>query len=237
MISRQLPFRATVRLHPAALAAAVLILLAVAALASRGALHGSLLSAGGHHALDRLSGRSRSTAAPGRSLVPASADRVRSSPNGSSGGTPLWLELVALVIIAGGVGSFLVIRYRDQWRAAGTAQPAQPLPAETPEQALRSAVVRSLEEVRADPNARRAIIGAYRLMETALDRVGLSRRPAEAPREYLARALGSLELSSAAPRRLTALFERARFSSGEVDLTLRDEAIDALLALQRDLPA
>jgi hypothetical protein len=100
---------------------------------------------------------------------------------------------------------------------------------------LREIVDRSLEDLRADPNARRAIIGVYHLMERALERVGLPRGPAEAPREYLSRALGALQVGPAAPRRLTALFERARFGAGELDLGLRDEAIDALLDLRAEL--
>ncbi len=101
--------------------------------------------------------------------------------------------------------------------------------------ALRDAVLRSLEEIRRDPDARRAIIGAYRLMEAALAGTGLPRGPAEAPREYLARALAEIDAGPRAPRRLTALFERARFGDAELDLSLRDEAVSALLELRAAL--
>jgi hypothetical protein len=66
-------------------------------------------------------------------------------------------------------------------------------------------------------------------MEHALARAGLPRHPAEAPFEYVERALGSLETSAESVRRLTALFEWAKFSQHEPEPEMRDEAIDALV--------
>jgi uncharacterized protein DUF4129 len=79
------------------------------------------------------------------------------------------------------------------------------------------------------------VIGAYRLMETTLARAGLPRSQSEAPREYLTRALRSVRVGDGPPQRLTALYERAKFSVAEVDLPLRDEAIEALLTLRTEL--
>jgi hypothetical protein len=95
----------------------------------------------------------------------------------------------------------------------------------------------SIDDLRRDPNLRRAIIAAYARMEDALARAGLERSPAEAPYEYLERALVELDASADAARRLTDLFERAKFSHHEPAETMRTEAIDALVAVRDELRA
>jgi Domain of unknown function (DUF4129) len=85
----------------------------------------------------------------------------------------------------------------------------------------------------ADPRA--AILAAYQRMEAALAHAGLARRESEAPREYLTRLEGSLGAVRAPAGRLTALFERARFSPHPVDEEGRREAIDALGILRAEL--
>ena len=87
----------------------------------------------------------------------------------------------------------------------------------------------------ADPDLRRAIVAAYARMERALDSIGLGRRPSEAPFEYIGRALASLETSAEAAERLTTLFEWAKFSQHEPEPHMRDEAIDALVAVRDEL--
>jgi hypothetical protein len=72
-------------------------------------------------------------------------------------------------------------------------------------------------------------------MEDALAASGLARAAAEAPFEYLGRALQELETSAAAARRLTDLFERAKFSQHEPAEAMRDEAIEALIAVRDEL--
>ena len=93
----------------------------------------------------------------------------------------------------------------------------------------------SLDDLRNEPDVRRAIIAAYARMERALAAVGLPRRPSEAPFEYVPRALGALDASSGAVVRLTDLFERAKFSHHEPDEAMRDDAIDALVAVRDEL--
>jgi hypothetical protein len=102
---------------------------------------------------------------------------------------------------------------------------------------LAAALDESLDDLRNDPDLRRAIVAAYARMETALGAAGLPRKPAEAPLEYVERALLSLDTSAAAVRRLTDLFEWARFSQHEPDPSMRDEAVDALVAVRDELHA
>jgi hypothetical protein len=104
-------------------------------------------------------------------------------------------------------------------------------------EALAAALDESLDDLRADPDLRRAIIAAYARMEAALGAAGIGRHPAEAPFEYLERALLSLDTSAEAVRRLTDLFEWARFSHHDPEPSMRDDAVDALVAVRDELRA
>jgi len=106
----------------------------------------------------------------------------------------------------------------------------------TPE-TVAAALDESLDDLRSDPDLRRAIVAAYARMEKALAAVGMPRDPAEAPREYLERVLLSLDASAGAVRSLTDLFEWARFSHHEPEQAMRDEAVDALIAVRDELRA
>jgi hypothetical protein len=103
--------------------------------------------------------------------------------------------------------------------------------------AVAAALDASLDDLRDDPDLRRAIIAAYARMETALAASGVPRWPAEAPLEYLERALLALDTSQASVRRLTDLFEWARFSHHEPEPAMRDDAVDALEAVRDELRA
>jgi hypothetical protein len=123
--------------------------------------------------------------------------------------------------------------------AAGRARRAPPSLAwrRAQQEAVSLAVDESLDDLRAEPDLRRAIIAAYARMERALAAAGLPRRPAEAPLEFVGRALGELETSGPAVRRLTDLFEWAKFSQHEPEPEMRDEAIAALVAVRDELRA
>jgi len=102
-------------------------------------------------------------------------------------------------------------------------------------EALVLALEQTLEDLRAEPDPRRAVIAAYSQMEHALGRAGLGRRPSEAPREYLFRVLPVVGAGAASVERLTALFERAKFSPHEIDGAMKEEAIAALESLRDEL--
>jgi Domain of unknown function (DUF4129) len=93
----------------------------------------------------------------------------------------------------------------------------------------------TLDDLRAEKDPRKAVIAAYSRMERSLASFGLPRRPFEAPVEYLGRVLEELRSGSPAARRLTHLFERAKFSQHTIDLRMKDEAIDAVVALRDEL--
>ncbi len=102
---------------------------------------------------------------------------------------------------------------------------------------LSAALDESLAELRAEPDPRRAIIAAYAHMERALAAAGLPRRPAEAPLEYLERALVDLDATAASASRLTDLFRVAKFSDHPLDAQAKEDAIDALEAVRDELRA
>lgn len=95
----------------------------------------------------------------------------------------------------------------------------------------------TLDDLRAERDPRKAVIAAYSRMERSLATFGLPRRPFEAPVEYLSRVLDELRSGSPAARRLTYLFERAKFSHHSIDAAMKDEAIDAVISLRDELRA
>ena len=120
------------------------------------------------------------------------------------------------------------------WPPRGRRSTLGPPPA-APEEALADVLAETLDDLRAETDPRRAVIRAYGRMERALAASGLARAPAEAPDEYLVRVLADLPVSRGSAARLTALFAWARFSGHDVRPEMKDEAIDALEQVQREL--
>ena len=165
----------------------------------------------------RRSGRSRSSyrrASPSRSRSWIRSPRV------------VWPLAVGIggVIAAAIVIAVILERRRDRPDAL------------TPEQLqeLRAALDEAIEDLRRDPDPRRAVVAAYARMEQALTVYGLPRKPAEAPYEYLRRVGRELEAEEPVAA-LTELFEVAKFSEHSVDETMRGRAIDALTAVRREV--
>ncbi len=133
--------------------------------------------------------------------------------------------VVASLTAAGALAAGLVLVRR---RRGGTT-------AEDVTHELAVALDRTIADLLAEPDPRRAVIAAYAQMESALARAGLRRRPPEAPREYLARVLPDVGAGAASIERLTALFERAKFSPHAIGVEMKNEAIAALQALRDEL--
>jgi 4-amino-4-deoxy-L-arabinose transferase-like glycosyltransferase len=137
-----------------------------------------------------------------------------------------WDEIAIVLVLVGGVAAYVLL--------TRPKRPA-PRPLLRRRRALSQALDESLDDLRRDPDVRRAIIAAYARMERALGAAGLARAPAETPFEFLRRALVALDAGGEAATRLTDLFERAKFSHHEPAEAMRDEAIDALVAVRDDL--
>jgi hypothetical protein len=140
-----------------------------------------------------------------------------------------WLPVFvigSLVLAFGGSAAVLVLRRRRHG--------LPPVPVAV---ALSEALGETLDELRAEPDPRKAVIGAYARMERALAACGMPRESFEAPLEYLVRVLDFVQASAHSVRRLTQLFERARFSPHEIDSRMKEDAIDALAGLRAELEA
>jgi Domain of unknown function (DUF4129) len=98
-----------------------------------------------------------------------------------------------------------------------------------------TAIETTIDDLRSERDARRAVIAAYALMERTLAAHGLARRRSEAPLEFLATILRGLRVRESAVETLTRLFEYAKFSRHDIDDAMKEEAIDALLAIREDL--
>jgi hypothetical protein len=135
------------------------------------------------------------------------------------------------------VAALAVIAVVAWWLGArGRRRAREPL-GTTPAEALADVLAETLDDLRAERDPRRAVIGAYARMERALAAAGLPRDPAEAPEEYLQRILSDVAVTGRAATRLTSLFAWARFSGHDVRPEMKDEAIDTLEQVRDELAA
>jgi hypothetical protein len=141
-----------------------------------------------------------------------------------------WIPvLVVLGLIAAAVVAF-VIASRRQDRALGEDD------AVVAEQ-LADVLEDTLDDLRAEPDPRRAVIAAYARLERSFAAAGVPRRQEETAVEYVPRALEGLDVDPAAVRKLTDLFTRAKFSQHPVDEEMKLRAISALVRIRDDLRA
>jgi hypothetical protein len=99
---------------------------------------------------------------------------------------------------------------------------------ETMRAPLGAAVDDSTEDLRSDPDARRAIVRCYARFERAAADSGVERKPWSTPMEFMREALRRLPDPRRAVPTLTGLFELARFSQHPLGPTERDQALEAL---------
>jgi len=139
--------------------------------------------------------------------------------------------LVALATALGVFAIALLVAFGDRlaWWGADQA------PGDDPAIPLADVVEESIDDLRADPDARRAIIGCYRKFERVAADSRVARRPWWTPMEFMREALRGLPAPPSAVRTLTGLFEVARFSQHALGPRERDLAIEALLTIKTAL--
>ncbi len=138
-----------------------------------------------------------------------------------------WIPIVVvLTLVAVAVAAYVVSDRRSRRRVTEREALAEDVTAVLDE---------TLDDLRGESDPRRAVIAAYARLEHVLAAHGLPRRDAETQEEYLARFLLELDVSEQAAGRLTALYERAKFSRHAVDVGMKEEAIGALEELRREL--
>ena len=94
---------------------------------------------------------------------------------------------------------------------------------------------RSLADLGAERDPRRAVQRAYERMEESLGEIELSRAPDETPTEFTDRVLRVLGASAAAASDLTTLFEVARFSVHPMDEDDRRRAIASVRRVEAEV--
>ena len=139
---------------------------------------------------------------------------------------PVFIATASGMVLLGFIGARTVRRSRTELMAKHVL-----------EQEFALLIDDTLDDLRAEKDPRRAIIAAYARMERLFETYGVPRSPAEAPMEYLGRALLELRASGAALGRLTGLFQWAKFSSHDVDEVMREDAIAALTLVRDELRA
>jgi Domain of unknown function (DUF4129) len=138
----------------------------------------------------------------------------------------LWIALVLL----SGIAAYGFYRWKTR------KPPLQPRAVETTvSEDLATTIGDAIDDLQAEPDARRAVIAAYARMEAVLGRNGFRRVPSETAIEYLRRILLELTSRGEAVTRLTALFQRAKFSRNVIDGAMKQEAIDALCEIRDGL--
>jgi hypothetical protein len=160
----------------------------------------------------------------------AAGGAARTQPNG--GYEP---EFAVWPVV--GVTMFVLLALGAWWLSSRGRRSAREKQAPTPREALADVLAATLDDLRAEADPRKAVIGAYARMERSLASVGLARGDAEAPEEYLERVLADVAVSERLAGRLTALFAWARFSVHDVRPEMKDEAIDTLEQVQHELAA
>ncbi len=131
--------------------------------------------------------------------------------------------VLAIVAGLGALALALWVAFGDRlaqwWEGAVSDSPLPP---------LAEAVEESVEDLRAEPDARRAIIRCYARFERVAADAGVERKPWHTPMEFMREALPRLPVPRGAVPTLTGLFELARFSHRALGPRERDRALDAL---------
>lgn len=129
------------------------------------------------------------------------------------------LLLLAFAVFAVMVLVALADRLERWWtERAGAARPP----------AIPETLALIQADLRAEPDARVAIIRAYGRFERVLAAARVPRAAWQTPAEFMRTTLARLPVPAAPVRRLTALFEVARFSTHPLGAEARDAACDSL---------
>jgi hypothetical protein len=143
------------------------------------------------------------------------------------------VALVGVVLCLAALAMWLSLRrYRKPYVPIPLGDGADGLAAD-----VAHSISDAIDDLEAEPDARRAVIAAYARMEGVLARSGLRRGQSETALEYLERVLLGLTTRGDAVRSLTGLFQEARFSTHAIDGTMKQAAIVALSTIRDDLQA
>jgi hypothetical protein len=149
----------------------------------------------------------------------SNAQRVPSEPT---------LLAVGAVVVLGAAVSIVTVSRRRRTGAVTAGQSRR----ETLRELVDRSVERGVSAMAGIDDVRSAIIGCYAAMQGDLERTPLGTSPVRTPAELLAEAAERGLVAVAPASELTALFERARFSSDRMNVTDRELALQALRRLR-----
>ena len=167
-------------------------------------------------------------------LTPAiTPEDVTASGDGSVNRASGTATVALAIVVTAGVAAVLLLRVARRRHSRSDTADGEDVPVAAGDREDPHVV--SLPEtfdeadVAAEPDARRAVLLAYALLERRLASTSLARGAAATPHEWLRHVAsrGDAELTSAA-RTLTVLYERARFSARAITPDDRSAAVDAL---------
>lgn len=141
-----------------------------------------------------------------------------------------WLAALVISSVLVGIGLAVATAIRQRRRHGEEMDEEAALA-----RALDEVLADTLDDLREERDPRKAVIRSYARMEKIFAAYRVPRDPAETPLEYVGRALASLSVSAHAVRSLTVLYERAKFSTHEVDSRMKDDAIETLVGLRSEL--
>jgi hypothetical protein len=147
---------------------------------------------------------------------------------------------VLVAVFAAVVVAAVIFALRRQPPPAPVAPLRKLVEAPTEEEVARrfySLLDDTLDDLRAEPDPRRAVIAAYARMEHGLGTLGVERERSETPFEYLARVLERVSVSEPSARTLTDLFERAKFGRDAIGPELKEQAVAALESIKDEARA
>ena len=164
------------------------------------------------------------TPSPGAPATPADEASPRPEYSESFGAVVGVLLLLAMGALT--VALLLLFRREDE-EVLGRAL----------ETALLEELESGLDDLHRIADPRSAVIACYSRMETVAQLAGVEAAPSDTPFELLVRLLRQVRVSEPSARRLTELFEEAKFSLREIDETMRQEALEALTEVRNELQA
>jgi len=177
----------------------------------------------------------------GEGVAPLSPHQAFSVPprhpfpalGGPAASPAIWNMAVTVLALCASLGSLALVL----WILLGDRLArwwAGPFP-ERRSEMLAEAVEESLDDLAREPDARIAIIKCYRRFEQVLARSRVPRAPWQTPVEFMRAVLGRLPLPPGAVRKLTELFEVARFSNDPLGSADRSSAFESLVEIRTGL--
>jgi hypothetical protein len=171
---------------------------------------------------------------PVPSGAPAEDDRPFTIPGWVETVLGVLCALVALLV----VGVLIFIAVRDSIQARGRpidVDKGAPKPVSHAAEVVAAldAGLDQLAKTGSDP--RSVVISCWVRLEEAAASAGTPRRQSDAPADYVLRLLEGHQISRPVLDRLTAVYRAARYSFGDVDESMRADAVSALQHLRTEL--